>query len=157
MGYGKEEQEKERKRVTERKDVFGIPREYVDDVITKLYIEDYRIGLCGQIDVVIKLKDGTMLPVEIKYTDFVEAYRGRKKQLTAYAMLIESDFGCKVDTGILYFPIQNEQIEVEITEEDKNYVLKDLEKISDLIASEKIPRKVEKKKCEYCEVKRYCV
>jgi len=99
----------------------------------------------------------TIIPIEIKYSDFVAAYRGRKKQLTAYAMLLESKYGKKVRKGILYFPEQNEQIEVEISEEDKKYVLRDLEKIRAMIKSERMPGKVEESKCKYCEVAKYCV
>ncbi|MDI6903700.1 MAG: CRISPR-associated protein Cas4 [Methanocellales archaeon] len=157
MSYGKKEQEKERKRVTERKDVFGIPRDEVEEVLHKVYVEDRKIGLIGQVDTVLKLKNGTILPVDVKYTNFVRVYRNWKKQLTAYALLLSSEFGCDVNEGILYFPKQKEHVRVDISKEDKDFVLMDLEKLRGLMASEHIPRKTDEKKCRYCEVARYCV
>lgn len=157
MIYGQREQEEERKRVKERKDVFGIPRDDVEKIIRKMYIEDLKIRLCGQIDYVLKLKNGTIIPVDVKYTDFVTVHRNWKKQMTAYALLLESEFNCKVDKGVFYFPQQKESVFLEITSDDKRFVIIDLERIRELIRSERIPRKVSEKKCEYCEVRRYCV
>lgn len=157
MNYGREEQEKERKRVIERKDVFGFKREEVEEVIEKLHIESKKIGLVGNIDIVLRLKNGEIIPVDIKYSDFVFAQRHWKKQLTAYSMLLDEKFNCKVSRGIIYFSEQNESLFVEITEEDKNFVLMDLEKIRELFRTESIPRKTDEGKCKYCEVIKYCV
>ena len=157
MTFGKEEENKERKRVTERKDVFGIERDQIEEALFKLYIEDKSIGLCGLADTVLRLKDGRIIPIDIKYSDFVSVRRHWKKQLTAYAILLSNKFETNVDCGILYFPEQNKQIFVDITKEDKKFLLLDIEKVRELIISERIPRKVDENKCRYCEVKKYCV
>jgi len=81
-----------------------------------------------------------------------------KKQITSYSLLIEGEYEVEeVSRGVIYFPEQNEPISVDITQEDKEFLLKDIERIRDLIESERVPRKVSEKKCSYCEVKRYCV
>lgn len=157
MTFGKDEQKREKKRVTERKDVFGLPREELDQILRKVHILNPIIGLYGQIDVVLKHKNGELLPVDIKYSDFVQVARHWKKQLTAYAMLLDFKFDTTVRKGILYFPKQKEHLGVGITEEDKKFVLRDLETIRELIRTEIVPRKVDESKCRYCEVAKYCV
>ncbi len=157
MKLGKEEEKKERKRFLERKKIFGIDREEVEETIFKVYLENQEIGLCGIIDTLLLLDDGSMLPIEIKYTDFVSVRRHWKKQLTAYAILLDKEYDAEVDKGFIYYPEQNESRVVEIDQEDKEFLLLDVERVRELIESERIPRKVSEKKCGYCEVKRYCV
>lgn len=157
MKLGKEEEQKEKKRVLERKDVFGFDRDEVSETTFKVYLEDAEIGLCGIIDTLLLLRDGTRVPVEIKYTDFVYVRRHWKKQLTAYSLLLDREYGTEVEKGVIYYPEQNKNITVDITEEDKEFLLLDIERVRQLIESERIPRKVSEKKCGYCEVKRYCV
>ncbi|WP_309493159.1 CRISPR-associated protein Cas4 [Candidatus Hecatella orcuttiae] len=156
MAMGQDEHLKEIKRLKERQSVFGFRKSDVEEIYQKLALEDAELGLAGQIDTVIKLKNGKIMPVELKYSDYVAAFRSRKKQLTAYAILLERKFNQIIDTGILYFPIQNKQVTVSITYEDKKNLLADLEKIRQLILSEKIPRKSQSEKCRYCEATRYC-
>lgn len=157
MDFGGSEQKKEKKRVVERKDIFGIERDIVRDILRKVYIENTEIGLCGQIDIVLRLKDGSLIPIDIKYTDYAEVHRRWRKQLTAYAMLLDYKFSCSVMKGILYFSKQNKQIIIDIDDKDKEFVLKDLETIRALIKSEILPRKSSENICKYCEVSRYCV
>jgi CRISPR-associated exonuclease Cas4 len=140
MALGQTEHLKEIKRLKEREETFGFKKEEVEQVYQKLALEDEGLGLVGQVDTVVKLRDGRILPVEIKYTDYVEAFRGRAKQLTAYAILLETKFNQRVDAGVLYFPIQNKQVIIPISHEDKRNLIIDLERIRDLIISERIPQ-----------------
>ena len=156
MEVGKEEQEKERKRIRERKDRFGVPPDQIQNIVASQFIEHPQLGLAGQIDMTLELKDGTMIPVEIKYTDTPTIQRQWKKQLTAYALLLEHKYGKKISKGILYFTEQNKTIPVEITEEDKTFLKKDIERLNQLLKNELIPRKTDETKCKYCEVARYC-
>lgn len=157
MEYGGEEHRREIKRLSERKDIFGIAPDMIENIFKKLYVENSAIGLCGQIDFVLKLKDGAVIPVDIKYSDYVEVQRHWKKQLTAYAILLDFKFNCEVSKGILYFSKQNEQLAVDISSEDKKFVIMDLKMLLELIKSERIPRKADESKCRYCEVLKWCV
>lgn len=157
MKLGKEEEEKERKRFLERKRVFGIGRDKVSETKFKLYIEDEKLGFCGVIDTLLILKNGDVIPVEIKYTNSADVKKHWKKQLTGYSMLLEKEFDFSVSRGMIYFPEQNETIFVDIKKQDKEHLKKDIKRIRELIKSERIPRKVSEKKCSYCEVKKYCV
>ncbi len=157
MIEGQEEHLKEIKRIKERKTIFNYSQEDVKAIYHKLSLEDHDLGLAGQIDLVIELKNNKILPVEIKYSEYMEAFRGRKKQLIAYAILLEKKFNQIVDEGILYFPDRNKQITLPISYEDKKDLIKDLEKIRKLILREKLPVKSNIERCNYCEVAKYCM
>jgi len=78
--------------------------------------------------------------VEVKYSDFVTVFKNWKKQLVAYALLLEKRFGKEVKKGVLYFPKQRKKLIVYITAEDKKFVMKDIKEIRKLVKSEKMPR-----------------
>jgi len=156
MTAGTDEHTREIKRSKERRSVFGFPTEEVEDVHYRQPMEDDHIGLAGQVDAVVRLKSGAIIPVEIKYSDYPVAFRGRRKQLIAYALLAESKFKARVDRGLLYFPAQNQQVLVPITAEDKRSLIEDLERIRRLILDEKVPQRGPRMKCGYCEVARFC-
>lgn len=156
MAMGSEEHVKERKRLTERKTIFGFEQDEVKHVHSKQMLEDPDLALVGQVDTVIELTSGELIPVEIKYSDYVSAYSSRIKQLVAYAILLEHNYNTRVKFGILYFPIQNRQIRVSIGHDEKRALIADLERMRSLIASEKMPPKGRKEACQYCEVIKYC-
>jgi len=156
MFFGQEEHIREMKRVKQRKKIFGINWKLVRKVKYKLYLKSESLHLHGIIDAVLFLED-EIIPVEIKATDFLEVTRNRKKQLVAYGLLLDENFDYMVHRGVLYFSGHRKSEVVDITFEDKNYLIEDIKKIRKLFITEKIPRKVDKKKCEYCEVFRYCI
>ena len=119
-----------------------------------MHVEHEKIGLFGQIDTVLELENGSLVPVEVKYSDFAAVFKNWKKQLVAYALLLKRKFGKEVKKGVLYFPKQKKKLIVHITAEDKKFVLRDIEKIRKLIRSEKMPRG--RDRCEYCEMKKFC-
>lgn len=157
MNLGKEEQAKESKRLLERNDLFGVPREEVSEIVSRKTVSSSKLKLKGIIDILLLLRDSSgAVPVEIKYTDNPEANLSRKKQLFAYILLCEEALNLKCPYGILYFPDQNRSIRLTATEGDKTSVLKDIEEISRMFKTETLPRKAAEWKCNYCEVKRYC-
>jgi len=157
MEYGKEVHERERRRMLERKRIYGFDREEVEEVLQGLQIEDPEVGLRGKLDVVLKLRTGEFIPVDTKYTDEVVVQRQYRKQLHAYALLLDYKFKTRVVRGIIYFSKQREVRVIEITEEDKAALRRDIERIKRLIDSEAMPRAVSRDKCKYCEVEKYCV
>lgn len=156
MAAGKEEQEQEYRRLLERKDLFGIPREQVLEAKPKVYLVSQRLRLKGVVDLLLVLKDGQAVPVEFKYTDETELTLSRRKQLTAYIVLCEEALGKKCPYGILYFTQQNLTLKVTPTEGDRAAIARDLEEIWRMFATETLPRRAPEWKCGYCEVKRYC-
>lgn len=156
MVFGQEEHKKEIKRVKQRKKVFGINRELIRKLEYKMYLKSQNLHLHGIIDAVLFLED-EIIPVEIKATDFLEVTRNRKKQIVAYALLLDENFEYRVQRGIMYFSWHGKSEIVNISYEDKKYLIEDIKAIRKLFITERIPRKVNEKKCEYCEVSKYCI
>jgi len=157
MELGREEQSREEGRLTERKTIYGFERAKVKEVVYRPYLEAPDIGLAGQLDVLLKMEDGELIPVDSKYTEGIGVLRQYRKQIVAYAVLLDHAFGVKTKRGIIYFPQQKEAVEVTVTEEDKYSLNRDVRVIRQILSKELIPRKVADEKCNYCEVKRYCV
>jgi len=156
MVLGKDEQARESKRLLERKDLFGVPREDVSEVITRKFVSSGKLRVKGVIDILLLLRKGGVVPVEVKYTDDPEITLSRKKQLFAYILLCEQALQRDCPFGILYFPDQNRSVRLTATEGDKVAVVKDLEQIWRMFKTESLPRRAPEWKCNYCEVKRYC-
>jgi CRISPR-associated exonuclease Cas4 len=154
MDFGKKEHEREHRRSKERKMVYGFDRKDVKKVIHSVYVEHEEIGLYGQVDTVLEFEDGSLVPVEVKYSDFATVFKNWRKQLVAYGLLLEEKFGKKVEKGVLYFPKQKERIDVDITIEDKEFLIRDIERIRSLVRSEKMPRG--RNRCGYCEMRKFC-
>jgi CRISPR-associated exonuclease Cas4 len=157
MELGRKEQTREEKRLLQRDTIYGFEKNQVKGIMRRIYLENPEIGLAGQVDTVLRMSDGELIPVDSKYTDAVAVYRGFKKQLVAYAVLLDHAFKTKTQRAILYYPQQRRTREVTIAEEDKRFLAKDVQAIRRILAGETLPAKVAKEKCGYCEVKRFCV
>ncbi|MHA1249863.1 MAG: CRISPR-associated protein Cas4 [Candidatus Helarchaeota archaeon] len=155
MEMGKTEHEKEKSRIVERKYVFGFKKEEIEDVLSELFLSSKNYQFSGYIDVVLKLNQ-QFIPVELKYTDMPRIERHWKKQIIAHSMLIEENFNTNVKFGIIYFIKQRKFLKVPISPLDKSNLIKDIKKIKEIIKKEIIPKKVSTKKCNYCEMRKYC-
>jgi len=129
MGFGVKVHEIERRRMKERKCVYGFEWGLVEEVLWDLQLEVQSIKLRGRVDVVIRFLDGEMVPVEVKYTDQVLLRRPYLKQLYAYALLLDEFFKTNVKRGVLYFSKQRVSRMVEISHSDKREILSDIKKI----------------------------
>jgi CRISPR-associated protein Cas4 len=156
MEHGAKIDETERRRMLERKTLYGFDRDDVERVVEKLHLYDETLGLEGVIDQTLFLKTGEVIPVDVKYTDIPQVQRQHRKQLIAYALLLDREYNITVNRGIIYLTKQRKNLEVSITWSEKKNLIKNIEEIRKLIKSEKIPRKASSSKCEYCEVKRFC-
>lgn len=157
MNMGKEEHEKEHRRVKERKTVYGFSEGDVAKVIHDLMLEDPQLGLYGVVDTVVILKTGEIIPVDVKYSNATSVKINWKKQLIAYSLLLEPRFNTLVKRGIIYLPGQRRQIQIDIDIESKEIVKQDIKKIEALIGSEKMPNVLKGAQCSYCEMKKFCV
>jgi len=156
MDMGKEVHEKEHCRVKERKTIYGFQKDEVAEVIHDLAVEDVNNGLYGIVDTTIILKNGEVVPVDVKYTDSEKVRINWKKQLTAYALLLEYRFKTTVKRGFIYFPAKHKQIQIDIPSEAKAVLKHDIKKIKELINSERMPNVSKGKQCNYCEMKKLC-
>ncbi|WP_425059229.1 CRISPR-associated exonuclease Cas4 [Sporomusa carbonis] len=119
------------------------------------YLESERIGLQGKLDMHIVV-DKQYYPVEYKFTER-SASLNHKYQLVSYAMLLEDYYRCTVRNGLLYLVPKNEIIPVEITPNAREFVYEIIDKIRQIIRSERVPERQRKvNKCRDCEYRRFC-
>jgi len=124
-------------------------RELKPKYLTEYKIESYELGLRGRVDR-IKFLDFPM-PIERKTREKI--FESDKIQLAGYALLLESEFGRKVDSGII--EIMGKQEQIELTSELKSRVLEIAEKIRNLVEQTAFtPSNFSK--CEKCELREDC-
>lgn len=69
-----------------------------------VYLASPKIGVRGVVDEVLELSDGTMAPLDYKYTEFTEyIFKTHKYQSTIYGMLIEETYGKPVKRGYICY------------------------------------------------------
>lgn len=136
---------------------------------TNVYLESARLGLKGVLDALILIggeEEGTgkeksgewerAYPVDVKLSKFQSVSYAWKMQLTAYASLVEENFGVCVKKGYIYL-VGKRFLDVEIDAESKRRLRKIVKDVESVIVEEKYPRAARSKKCGYCEVKDFCV
>jgi len=118
--------------------------------LTEFEIISSNLGLKGRIDR-IKLED-EIIPYEIKTRENI--YEEDKIQLAAYSLLLEDEFGKKIEKGIIESGKQEE--EVLITQELKNKVLEIAEIIRKIELGEEPQLPSNFNKCENCRARQDC-
>jgi CRISPR-associated exonuclease Cas4 len=116
--------------------------------------------LRGKIDEVLKLKDGTMAPLDYKFAIYDDkVYETYKTQMFCYAWLIEENFGCQVNKGFLvYTRSSNKLIEVDITASDKQLVRECAREIGAIINTNFFPGATKyKRRCVDCTYRNICI
>ncbi len=128
----------------------------IDKKINQYLTNEY---LRGEIDEVLTLKDGTMAPLDFKFAEYKgRIFRTYKTQLACYSILIENNFGRRVNRGYLvYIRSKNKLMEVPIEERDKHKVIEAANSILTIINKNMYPPGTrDKKKCVNCTYKNVC-
>lgn len=153
MDAGSAAHEEERRRSARRS--MGLPkysivrREYDLPVLAPI------LGLTGQIDEVIWLEDGAVIPVDYKLAR--KANTNYKHQLAAYALMLEEAMQCEVHTGLLYLIPQRKTETIRITRKLRQDVHQMLDAMRDIATSERMPKPTDRQqKCFDCEFRRFC-
>lgn len=115
--------------------------------LTEYKLESFELGLRGRIDRV--RLDENIEPYEIKTRERI--FDSDKIQLAAYALLLESQFGKKVEKGII--ELLGKKEEVMLDKEIKNEVLEIAEKIRNMTEGV-MPENFNK--CRECRFKDEC-
>ena len=130
----------------------GVIKKHENQYITNSYLR-------GEIDEVLELTDGTMAPLDFKYAEFKDKiYNTYKTQLYCYAILIEKNYGKKVNKGyIVYTRSKNKLVEVKISEEQKESLKLVIFEILKIINNNLYPKATKsKKRCLSCTYKNIC-
>ncbi|MGI6092431.1 MAG: CRISPR-associated protein Cas4 [Veillonellaceae bacterium] len=119
------------------------------------WLNSPRLGLQGKLDLhIISGKD--YFPVEFKFTTR-GASLNHKYQLISYALLLEDSFKCNIRFGLLYLVPTQTIIPIEITPNSRLFVHEIIDRIREIVKSERMPEKQKKtEKCRDCEYLRFC-
>jgi len=126
------------------------------EVHENVYLESRRYGIKGCVDAVVKRGDN-YVPIDVKYSRFKDVFYRWKMQLVAYAVLIEENYGCEVREGLIYLIQNRKWMEVGIFPEDRKRLKDIIAKVERLIEEGSYPPAAKSKKCNYCEVAKFCV
>jgi CRISPR-associated exonuclease Cas4 len=120
-----------------------------------LWLRSDRLGLAGKLDLLIRTKDADY-PVEFKFTGEGVAANHRL-QLTAYALLVEEQFGRRVDRGFVYLIPADDVRVMEVSQSEREAVLRSLVAIRESVLAERMPPATAvRRRCVDCEYRNYC-
>jgi CRISPR-associated exonuclease Cas4 len=108
-----------------------------------VYLASKNLKVRGVVDEVIYLRDGTLAPLDYKYTEFSEyTFKTHKIQSVLYGMLIEENYNSVVKKGFIYYARGIAKIkEIYYTNEDKTEACKIIDEIFNIIEKGFFPRK----------------
>ncbi len=116
------------------------------------------LGFTGQIDMVIDIEGSgrRLLPVDFKLSRR-EPGRHFKLQLAAYALLLEEQWGARVDQGALYLiPLRRAEL-IAMTTRLRNDARRHLSEIRQMVQSQRMPAPTAQRgRCVNCEFRRFC-
>ena len=116
--------------------------------LTEFEITSENLGLKGRINR-IRFQDG-ILPYEIKTRP--EVYESDEIQLAAYSLLLEEEFGKKINKGIV--EAEKQKQEIEITDELRDKVLRLADEIRNLNKEPEFQSNFNK--CKSCRIRKQC-
>jgi len=148
-----------RRRATENRDylrkrIGAVKREI------EVYLASPALRLRGIVDEVLWLKDGTMAPLDYKYTEPREqVFKTHETQIIIYAMLIEAVYQQPVRKGYVAYVRAGQHLQaVDITESGKSAVIAIVDQIFAILATGRLPsRASSRRRCEDCCYKNICV
>lgn len=132
----------------------------VVDKEISVYIASRSLGVRGVIDEVLHLSDGTLAPLDYKYTEYTDfTFQTHKVQSTLYAMLIMENYKKPVNRGYIYYAREGFKVkEMLYTKEDFCYAKDIIREIFDIIQKGYYPKKTRWwNRCIDCCYRNICV
>ncbi|MDH7482697.1 MAG: CRISPR-associated protein Cas4 [Armatimonadota bacterium] len=118
-------------------------------------LKSQKLGLTGVLDLLL-IAGSDYYPVDFKDTTR-GVFANHKYQLAGYALLIESEYSCRVQKGFIYQIPDNKVYSIAINEELKAEVCRVVREIREMIAKETMPQPpAQKGKCIDCEFLNFC-
>ena len=127
---------------------------------TGVYLASPRLRMRGIVDEVLWLKDGTMAPLDYKFTESREqAFKTHRIQIVMYAMLVAETYNAEVNRGyVVYIRGGNQLLEIPITEKDRLEVKAIVDDVFAIILSGRLPKRTSHQvRCVDCCYKNICV
>lgn len=120
-----------------------------------VWLTSELLGLSGKLDLLIESSTG-WYPVDFKETTG-PARSNHFLQLCGYALLVEEAYQCPVARGFIYLIPTNSVEPVEMTDELQSNTLVALDRIREMIVSQRVPTATEvRARCTDCEYRNYC-
>jgi CRISPR-associated exonuclease Cas4 len=148
-----------RRRATENRDYLRRKIGAVQREI-EVYLASPALRLRGIVDEVLWLNDGTMAPLDYKYTEARDTvFKTHETQIVMYAMLIREVYQQPVTRGFVAYVRDGSQLlEVAVTEEHMAKVHLIIRQIFDIIATGRLPQRTAHRiRCQDCCYKNICV
>jgi CRISPR-associated exonuclease Cas4 len=130
------------------------------DKDVSVYIASRNLGVRGIIDEVLYCSDGTLAPLDYKYTDYKEyLFRTHKVQSVLYAMLIHENYNKDVKKGYICYVKNGTKLkEIVYRESDFVYAKSTVEDIFAIILRGYYPKKTKwSSRCFDCCYRNICV
>ena len=125
-----------------------------------VYLASPKIRVRGVVDEVLTLNDGTMAPLDYKYTEYNEyLFRTHKFQSVLYALLIKEIYNKPVKRGYICY-VRGKAVLAEILYKpaDFEYILKVIDKIFKIIYNGYFPERTPyRNRCIDCCYRNICV
>ncbi len=146
------------KRETENRDYLRKRLGCVDKEIA-VYIASRKYGVRGIIDEVLHLSDGTLAPLDYKYTEYNDyTFETHKVQSVLYAMLIMDNYKKPVTRGFICYVRGGSKVkEITYRDSDSRYAKDVVKEIFSVILRGYYPKKTESQnRCIDCCYRNIC-
>lgn len=147
------------RRETENKDYLRKKLGVVKKEIA-VYLASTRLRLRGVVDEILWLADGSLAPLDYKYTPAREdVFKTHRTQITLYSMLVAEIYGEPVHKGfVAYIRGPASMIEVPFTKADADEAVHQIDAIFAIMATGKLPRRTPYQvRCLDCCYRNICV
>jgi CRISPR-associated exonuclease Cas4 len=126
----------------------------------EVYLASPKLRLRGRVDEVLWLNDGTMAPLDFKFTEAREqAFKTHRIQVLLYALLVRETYHQPVTRGyVAYIRGGSKLLEVPLREHDEAEMTSLIDEIFAIIDLGRLPRRTPHRvRCQDCCYRNICV
>jgi len=125
-----------------------------------VYLASARLKVRGRVDEVLTLQDGTMAPLDYKFSEYKDnVFKTLRIQTMLYAGLIKERYGREVNRGFICFlRSANKLVEVPVNSEELKKAWKIVQDVFSIIHRDYFPKRSNsRRKCLDCTYRNICV
>ncbi|WP_053957661.1 CRISPR-associated protein Cas4 [Inediibacterium massiliense] len=141
--------------VHENVDEFGEEERRGKTIYKSVKIISENLGVVVKVDTVEQYED-EIYPVEYKKGK-KGIWKNDKYQLALQAMVLEEKLKKPIHKGYIYYVGSKERVEVRISNQIKQHIIKTINDIKELYISMYIPEGVNDNRCKYCSINKICL